>query len=200
MKPTRLRRRPPRTSQPAAPVAARPREIVLGVTGSIAAYKACDLVRRLREAGHGVSVVLTHEAAQFITPLSLQVLSGRRVHAEMFEHAPTVEIAHTTLAEHADLILIAPATANVIAKLAHGLADDVLTCTVLATHAPVLVVPAMNVHMYRHPMTKTNLATLRRLRYHLLEPAVGQLACGYEGIGHLPEVETIVQAAQRLLA
>ena len=175
------------------------REIVLGVTGSIAAYKACDLVRRLRELGHGVSVVLTREAAQFITPLSLQVLSGRRVHAEMFEHTDTSAIAHTTLADHADLVLIAPATANVIAKLAHGLADDVLTCTVLATQAPVLVAPAMNVHMYRHPTTQANLAALRRLRYRLLEPAVGQLACGYEGLGHLPDVETIVAAAQRLL-
>lgn len=194
-------RRSRRLSTIARPPAAAPRarEIVLGVTGSIAAYKACDLVRRLRELGHGVSVVLTREASEFVTPLSLQALSGRRVHAEMFERTDAPAIAHTTLADHADLILIAPATANVIAKLAHGLADDVLTCTVLATKAPVLIAPAMNGTMYQHPAMQANLAALHRLQYHLLEPVVGQLACGYESIGHLPEVAVIIQAAQRLL-
>lgn len=175
------------------------REIVLGVTGSIAAYKACDVVRQLRGLGHGVSVILTHEAAQFITPLSLQALSGRRVHMDMFDLHDGPEIIHTSLADHADLILIAPATANVIAKLAHGLADDLLTCIVLATKAPIVLAPAMNVKMYQHSATQENLATLKRRRYHLLEPVVGPLACGYEGIGHLPEVETIVKVVQRLL-
>ena len=175
------------------------REVVLGVTGSIAAYRACDIVRQLREAGHAVSVVLTTEAAQFITPLSLQVLSGRRVHAGMFEHTGEPDIVHTTLADRARLLLIAPATANLIAKLAHGLADDLLTCIALATRAPVLVVPAMNLHMWQHAATQANLQTLRRLGYHVLPPVEGLLACGDEGVGHLPDVDTIVAAAQRLL-
>ena len=172
---------------------------MLGVTGSIAAYKACDVVRRLRELGHGVSVVLTREAAAFITPLSLQTLSGRRVYTEMFEPVNDPAIAHTTLADRADLILIAPATANLLAKLAHGLADDILTCTVLATHARVLLAPAMNVHMWRHPATQANFAALKRAGHQVLEPVAGPLACGYEGLGHLPDVEVIVRAAVRLL-
>ena len=173
---------------------------MLGVTGSIAAYRACDLVRRLRELRHGVSVILTREGAQFITPLSLQALSGRRVHADPFDLHDGPEIAHTTLAHGADLILIAPATANIIAKLAHGIADDLLTCVVLATKAPVLVVPAMNVQMYQHPATQENLATLKRRRVHLLAPVMGRLACGDEGIGHISDVDTIIKAAQRALA
>ncbi len=169
------------------------------MTGSIAAYKACDLVRQLREAGHAVSVVLTAEAVEFITPLSLQVLSGRRVYGEMFERTGAPEIVHTTLAEQARLLVIAPATANIIAKLAHGVADDLLTCIALATRAPILLAPAMNLHMWQHAATQTNLQIVRRLGYHVLPPVAGPLACGYEGVGHLPDVEMIVAAVQRLL-
>lgn len=173
-------------------------EVVLGITGSIGAYKAADLVRRLKERGCAVSCVMTKEACQFIAPLTLQALSERKAHTELFSLEEPAVI-HTTLADHASLVLIAPATANVIAKLANGFADDVLTCVALATKAPVLIAPAMNVHMYEHPMVQGNLKRLRRLGYHVVGPQVGRLACGYDAVGHLAEVEDIVQAALHLL-
>jgi len=173
------------------------REVVLGVTGSIGAYKAAEIIRRLRDHDCGVRCVMTAEAQQFITPLTLQTLSGRPVSTELFDRSDT-EIAHTALADQTSLVLIAPATANVIAKLAHGFADDALTCLVLATTAPVLLAPAMNVHMYRHPMTQQNLKQVRRFGYHIVGPDIGQLACGYEAIGHLADPEQIVQTALRL--
>ena len=173
-------------------------EIVLGVTGSIGAYKAADLVRRFREEGCGVTCVLTKEAAQFVTPMTLQVLSERRVYSELFS-LEDPHVAHTRLADQAALLLIAPATANVIGKLANGLADDFLTCVALATTAPVLLAPAMNVHMYQHPIVQQNLKRLKALGYHVIGPEVGRLACGYEAIGHLAEVEEIVRASRQLL-
>ncbi len=172
--------------------------IVLGVTGSIGAYKAADLVRRLEERGCDVHCVLTKEAVAFITPLTLQVLSGHRVHADLFsdeEHG----VVHTQLADAARLLLIAPATANIIAKLAHGLADDLLTCVALATKAPVLLAPAMNVHMYEHPMTQANIRRLKALGHRFVGPESGALACGYDAMGHLVDVERIVQAALAML-
>ena len=173
-------------------------EVVLGVTGSIGAYKAADLVRRLREQGCGVTCVLTKEATQFITPLTLQALSERKVYAELFSLEESAVI-HTTLADQADLLLIAPATANVIGKLACGLADDLLTCIALATRARILLAPAMNVHMYEHPTVQENLARLARLGHQFIGPERGQLACGYDAVGHLADVEQIVRAALRLL-
>ena len=175
------------------------KEIVLGVTGSIGAYKAADLVRRLREEGCGVTCVLTKEAAQFITPLTLQALSERKVYTDLFSLEESAVI-HTTLADRADLVLIAPATANVIGKLATGLADDLLTCVALATRAPILIAPAMNVHMYEHPVVQENLGRLKRLGHQFIGPEHGQLACGYDAIGHIADVEHIVQAALQLLA
>jgi len=174
------------------------REIVLGVTGSIGAYKAADLVRRLNEQGCAVTCVMTKEAAQFITPLTLQALSERKVYTELFGLEESAVI-HTQLADRANLVVIAPATANVIAKLAHGLADDLLTCVVLAATAPVLIAPAMNVHMYEHPTVQDNINRLKVLRYHFVGPRVGRLACGYDAIGHLAEVDEIVRAALALL-
>ena len=171
---------------------------MLGITGSIAAYKAGDLVRRLREHGYAVECVLTKEAAQFITPLTLQALSGRRVHTDLFS-LEDPHVLHTDLADHAKLLLIAPATANLIGKLAHGLADDLLTCLALATKAPVLLAPAMNVHMWQHATVRTNVTRLRTLGYHVVGPTHGALVCGYEALGHLAEVEEIVQAALKLL-
>lgn len=174
-------------------------EIVLGVTGSIGAYKAADLVRRLREQGCSVTCVMTKEAREFITPLTLEVLSERPAYTDLFAgHEP--HVVHTQLADQANLVLIAPATANVIGKLAHGIADDLLTCLVLATRAPRLVAPAMNVHMYNHPVVQENIRTLRRLGFRFVGPAVGSLACGYEAIGHLAEVDEIVKAALQLAA
>jgi phosphopantothenoylcysteine decarboxylase/phosphopantothenate--cysteine ligase len=174
-------------------------EVVLGVTGSIGAYKAADLVRRLREEGCGVTCVLTKEAVQFITPLTLQALSERKVYADLFS-LEEAAVIHTTLADRADLVLIAPATANIIGKLATGLADDLLTCVALATRAPVLIAPAMNVHMYEHPAVQENLGRLKRLGHQFIGPEHGQLACGYDAIGHIADVERIVQRALRMLA
>lgn len=174
-------------------------EIVLGVTGSIGAYKAADLVRRLREEDCGVTCVLTKEAAQFITPLTLQALSERKVYTDLFSLEESAVI-HTTLADRADLVLIAPATANIIGKLANGLADDLLTCLALATRAPILIAPAMNVHMYEHPAVQENLGRLKRLGHQFIGPECGQLACGYDAIGHIADVEHIVQHARRILA
>ena len=166
--------------------------IVLGVTGSIGAYKAGDIVRRLKAQGCAVDCVLTTEAERFIAPLTLQVLSERPVHTELFSlREPGV--VHTSLADRASLVLIAPATANLLAKLAHGLADDLLTCIVLATKAPVILAPAMNVHMWQHRATQDNVRRLKMLGYHLIGPKIGDLACGYEAIGHLAEVEDIVR-------
>ena len=176
-----------------------PKEIVLGVSGSIGAYKAADLVERLKEQGHEVSCVMTKEACQFITPLTLQALSGRKVSTDLF----TLEdphVAHTTLADKADLILLAPATANLLGKLAHGLADDLITCIALATRAPILIAPAMNVHMYEHPTTQDNIRRLKALGHQFIGPETGRLACGYHALGHLADVEAIVKAATRLLA
>ena len=175
------------------------KEVVFGITGSIGAYKAADVVRRLKEHGCGVSCVMTKEACQFITPLTLQALSGRPVYTELFRSEDPAVI-HTTLADQADLVLVAPATANIIGKLSHGLADDLLSCVVLATTAPVLVAPAMNVHMYEHPTVHDNIARLKTFGYQFVGPDVGRLACGYEAIGHLAEVEEIVRAALKLLA
>jgi phosphopantothenoylcysteine synthetase/decarboxylase len=173
-------------------------EVVLGITGSIAAYKAADVVRRLREQGCGVTCVMTKEAEQFVTPLTLQALSERPVQTDLFSLVDP-HIVHTRLAETANLILIAPATANVLGKLAHGLADDVLTCLVMASKAPVLIAPAMNVHMYHHATTQESIRLLKRLGVRFIGPQVGSLACGYEALGHLAEVEEIVQMAVSLL-
>ena len=174
-------------------------DIVLGVTGSIGAYKAADLVRRLREQDCAVTCVMTKEAREFITPLTLEVLSERPVYTDLFSgHDP--HVVHTTLADQAKLVLIAPATANLIGKLAHGIADDLLTCLVLATKAPLLLAPAMNVHMYHHPTVQDNIRMLRKLGHRFVGPAVGSLACGYEAIGHLAEVDEIVKAALQLAA
>ena len=173
--------------------------IVLGVTGGIAAYKAAEIVRLLVKDGATVRVVMTRNAQEFITPLALQTLSGNPVSTETFSLTQESEIGHIRLADTANLLLVAPATANVIAKLAHGLADDLLTTVVLATTAPVLVAPAMNVHMYAHPTVQENLRKLASLGYRLIEPAEGFLACGYEGKGRLADPEDIVEEVRAAL-
>lgn len=172
--------------------------IVLGITGSVGAYKAGDLIRRLRDHGATVHCVMTNEAREFIAPLTLQALSEQKVLTDLFG-LEDPHVVHTQLADQANLVVIAPATANVIGKLANGLSDDLLTCLALATKAPVLIAPAMNVHMYNHPTVQENIKTLRRLGYRFIGPAVGSLACGYEAIGHLAEVDDIVQAAVQLV-
>jgi len=179
--------------------AANQRRIVLGVTGGIACYKAVDLVRLLVKTGYRVQVIMTRGAVEFVTPLTFQTISGNPVATETFNLTQESEIGHINLADSADLFVIAPATANVIGKFANGIADDLLTTVLMATQAPVLIAPAMNVHMYENPILQENLRKLRRLGYHVMEPAEGFLACGYEGKGRLPDAEKIAEAIGRLL-
>ena len=172
-------------------------EIVLGITGSIGAYKAGDLVRQLRDAGYAVTCVLTQRATKFIAPLTVQALSERKAHTDLFD-PESPHIVHTTLADHARVVLVAPATANIIGKFANGLADDILSCLLLATRAKILFAPAMNVHMWQHPSVQRNVTALKRLGVRFIGPDVGKLACGYEAIGHLAETEEIVRAVRQL--
>jgi len=175
------------------------KNIVLGVTGGIAAYKAAEIVRLLVKDGALVRVIMTSNAQEFITPLTLQTLSGNPVSTETFSLTQESEIGHIRLADSADLIVIAPATANLLAKLAHGQADDLLTTVLLATTAPVLIAPAMNVHMYAHPIVQENMRKLTGLGYGFVEPAEGFLACGYEGKGRLADPEDIVEEIRATL-
>lgn len=173
------------------------KKIVLGVSGGIAAYKAAALTSKLVQKGAEVHVIMTASAKEFITELTLQSLSRNPVYTDTFDERDASFVSHIHLADTADLVLVAPATANVIAKMAHGLADDMLTTTLLATTAPVMVAPAMNVHMYEHPAVIENMNTLYSRGVHFIEPGVGQLACGYIGKGRLEEPETIVDVIER---
>ena len=175
------------------------KNVVLGVTGSIAAYKACDIVSRLRKQGVDVHVILTRAGAEIITPLALETMSANPVVVDMFHRENPWEVEHISLAKRADVFLVAPATANFLGKAAHGIADDMLTTTILATRAPVLVAPAMNVNMYENPVVQENIALLKKRGWHFIEPDAGLLACGDVGKGRLAEPETIVAAAMELL-
>ena len=176
------------------------KQIVLGVTGSIAAYKSADLVRRLIDAGFSVSVVMTKEAEHFITPLTLESLSGKKVLTGNFEDwVKDGSMSHITLAQKAAAILIAPATANIISKLAHGMADDILTCAVLATSAPVLIAPAMNETMYKNKIVQENCQKLKKHGFVFIDPVKGQLACGINGEGHFEEPENIIKVLKSVI-
>jgi len=170
------------------------RLILLGVTGSIAAYKAAELVRSLTSAGADVQVLMTHTAGEFIGALTLETLSHRRVMLDPLELLPDRRIGHIVAADTADAILIAPATARWMAAMANGLADDVITATCLATTAPVIVAPAMDGDMYAHPATRANVSTLAGFGYRIVRPEVGSLASGSVGVGRLAEIPTVVQA------
>lgn len=173
--------------------------IVLGIGGGIAAYKCCELTRLLVKEGAEIHVILTKAGVQFVTPLTLQALSGNPVHTEMFNLVQEKEIGHIALADRADLVLVAPATADIIAKVACGICDELLTTVICATRAPVVFAPSMNVNMWKNPITQENAARLKRHGYHLIEPAIGDLACGYSGKGRLPEPEDILKETRRLL-
>ncbi len=173
--------------------------IVLGVSGGIAVYKAVEVLRLLTKAGADVHVVMTKNAQEFVTPLTFQTLSGNPVNTELFNLYQEQEIGHISLADRADLFVLAPATANLIGKIAQGLADDLLTTSVMATKAPVLIVPAMNTNMYENPIYQNNEKYLTQQGYHVLEPASGYLACGWEGKGKLPDPEDIYAAALSVL-
>ena len=174
--------------------------IVLGVTGSIAAYKAADLVSRLNKRGHEVHVVMTRDAQEFITPLTLQVLSRQPVTGNLYDEKQSWHPGHIELADKADLLVVAPATANAIARFAHGIADDSLGAIYLATLAPVLIAPAMNGKMWKHPATQANVTTLKERGVLFIGPEEGMLACGYEGIGRLWPVEGIEEEIETLLS
>ena len=174
--------------------------VVLGVTGGIAAYKACELLRLLQKQGADVYVVMTKNAGRFVAPLTFETLSGHPVACDTFERPATWEVEHVALAKRADLFLIAPATANILAKMACGIADDILSTTVLATRAPVLVAPAMNTGMWENPATQYNLSVLVSRGVRVVAPASGHLACGDSGAGKLEDVAVIAQAAMDILS
>ncbi len=174
--------------------------VLLGVTGGIAAYKAAALCSALVKQHAAVEVIMTEHATEFIAPLTFEQLTGRRTIVNTFDRNFTHQVEHISLAHRADLVLIAPATANVCAKAAHGLADDMLTTTVLACKCPKLIAPAMNTNMYDNPVTQDNLALLRRYGWEVIEPAAGRLACGDVGKGKMPEPEDLLQHVLRHLA
>lgn len=173
--------------------------IIVGVTGGIAAYKAAELVSALAKQGADVHVIMTKAAQQFITPLTLQTLSKNSVVTDMFDLPEHPEVKHISLADKADMFLVVPATANIIGKIAAGIADDMLTTTIMATKAPVLLAPAMNVHMYENPIVQENINYLTKQGYNFIEPGQGILACGYEGQGRLPEISEIIDKVKQIL-
>lgn len=174
--------------------------VLLGVTGGIAAYKIASLASALVKLHAYVEVVMTKNATEFITPLTFEELTGRRVMIDTFDRNFTHQVEHISLAERTDLMIIAPATANVCAKLAHGIADDMLTTTALACRCPKLIAPSMNTNMYENPVTQDNLDTLRRYGWDVIEPASGRLACGAVGKGKLPEPEALLAYILRHIA
>lgn len=174
--------------------------IAVGVCGGISAYKAVDVVRRLQQTGHDVAVVMTRAARRFVGPLTFEAITQRPVITSQWRPGANADIEHIALAANAALLLVAPATANTVARLAHGIADDFLSSLYLATRAPVLLAPAMNTHMYDHPATQANLATLRARGVRFVEPGEGYLACGWVGKGRLAEPDVIAAEALRLIA
>ncbi len=169
------------------------KNILLGISGGIAAFKAASLVSQLSKKGANVQVIMTESATKFITPLTLQILSRNHVYLDTFAEMNPKVVSHIDVADQADLVVIAPATANSIAKLAYGIADDMLSTTLLAVTSPIIIAPAMNVHMYDHPSVKENMDILKKRGIEFIEPNEGLLACGYEGKGRLAEPEEIVQ-------
>jgi phosphopantothenoylcysteine decarboxylase/phosphopantothenate--cysteine ligase len=185
---------------PGNPELLKGREIVVGVTGGIAAYKTAMLVSRLVQAGAGVTVVMTEHATRFVGTLTFQTLTGRPVYVEQFASPELYRAEHISLADRADLVVVAPATANGLAKLAHGIADDLLSTILLALDSPLLMAPAMNERMWAHPAVQANVETLRSRGVHLIGPESGRLACGTTGPGRMSEPEAIFDEIVHLLA
>ena len=176
------------------------KHIILGVTGSIAAYKAAELANLFTKDGHAVNVIMTKSACQFITPITFQTLTKRKVYTEQFDEFQYEDVRHISLAQQADVALIAPATANIIGKLASGIADDMLTTVLMAVQGkPVLIAPAMNTAMYENPITQDNIAKLSRYGYQFIEPKESRLACGDLGRGALADVAVIAARVSELL-
>jgi phosphopantothenoylcysteine decarboxylase/phosphopantothenate--cysteine ligase len=176
------------------------REVIVGVCGGIAAYKVADVVSKLVQLGAGVTVMMTADAEQFVTPLTFEALSGRKVRTTPFELVDSSDPQHVSLGEQADLMLIAPATSNMIAKIAHGLCDDILSLTVAAAACPIVFAPAMNNRMWNHPVAQENVAKLRKIGYRFIGPEDGWLACRNVGPGRLSEPQTIIQEVCAMLS
>jgi len=175
------------------------KNVLIGITASIAAYKSCDIIRHLRRLGCDTKVVMSPDAKHFITPLTLLTISRNEVVTDMFRVSEKWDIYHTSLAEWANVILIAPATADMISKLACGLADCALSATVLASKATVLIAPAMNENMYTHKAVQENIEKLKKFGYKFVAPKRGYLACGYEGMGHIADTKDIIEAVKKAL-
>ena len=175
------------------------KEIIIGVTGSIAAYRACDIIGKLRKAGNNITVIMTKEATEFVTPLLMSHISANEVYTDMFKLPKVYSPVHISLAEKADLIIVVPATANIIAKLACGICDDLLTNVVISTKADILIAPAMNNNMYLHKATQENIKRLKSFGYKFIGPIKGCLACGKTGIGHIADTDDIVKQAEKML-
>lgn len=170
------------------------------LTGSIAAYKACDLIGPLKKLGARVVCIMTDSAKEFITPLTLRALTGEKVFFDFFTADVPYNVQHISLADDADLILVAPASANFIARLAAGFANDLASCVILSASCPVVIAPAMNDHMYEHPITQENIRKLQKVGYHFVEPIVGDLACGKKAVGHIADTSQIIATVQKLLS
>ena len=175
------------------------RNILLGVTGSIAAYKSCELVRRLRESGAKVRVILTAAAEKFVGETTFLTLSQNPIIKELFCYSENWVPQHISLSQWAEILVIAPATANIIGKVASGIADEILSTTILSRKCPVLFAPAMNQNMFENSIVQKNIEKLKKLGYHFIEPEVGYLACGYEGKGRLANIEKIIRKISALL-
>lgn len=170
--------------------------IVVGVTGGIAVYKVCGIISYLKQQGANIDVIMTNNASKFITPLTLETLSGNKVVVDMFERPDYIDVKHISLAKKADLFLVIPATANIIGKVANGIANDMLSTTIMATKAPVVFAPAMNNVMYENPIVQNNIEKLKSFGYKFIEPSVGYLACGDEAKGKLAKNEDIINYAK----
>ena len=175
------------------------KNIVIGITGGIACYKACEVITHLVREGANVEVIMTKNATEFITPLTIETLSKHKVVVDMFEKKEHIEVEHISLSRKADLIAVVPATANIIGKVANGIADDMLSTTIMATRAKVVFAPAMNNEMYNNIIVQDNITKLRKYGYDFVEPIEGNLACGYRAIGKLANKETIIAKIQKLL-
>jgi len=179
--------------------ALKAKKILLLVSGSIAAYRVPDLVRQLRQEGAEVTCVMTRGAQEFVTPLTLRAVSGNQVFSDFFDPKTPHDVLHTALAESADLVIVAPASANFLARVAAGMADDLASCIILATPHPVLLIPAMNDRMFLNPITQRNLKLLRETGYRILSPVEGDLVCGRTAIGHIPDPQMIIESAVQCL-
>lgn len=175
------------------------KNIVIGMTGGIACYKVCELITHLVREGVNVEVVMTKNATEFITPLTIETLSKHKVITDMFEKKSHVEVEHISLARKADLIVVVPATANIIGKVANGIADDMLSTTIMATPAKVVFAPAMNNEMYNNVIVQDNIAKLKDYGYYFINPIEGNLACGYKAVGKLANKNTIIENIENLL-